>query len=240
METATCCCRSTRTARSRGRASISARSVSRCTRWTMSPGCCFCGPRRARWSATGCERSRYYSGTETVLSSSPFASVTGAAILQRRRDAECAKASVATQGLLHRCPKGPLRLGQRRALALRGGVILACCNRVSLDDLTGGVVDNHLVELAVLHRIDGELQLAFVHLELGGDWLAVTGARRQTTLEGHTSAQHRLCHRSLVPLLFALVLGRERAPPAHRCRGQHRDKPCLPRHVHVMPPISVK
>src|SRR5438132_1635884 len=57
METATCCCRSTRTARSRGRASISARSASRCTRWTMSPGCCFCGPRRARWSATGCDAS---------------------------------------------------------------------------------------------------------------------------------------------------------------------------------------
>ena len=34
----------------------------------------------------------------------------GAAILQRRCDADCAKASVASEDLLHRCAKGHLRL----------------------------------------------------------------------------------------------------------------------------------
>src|SRR5204862_705755 len=89
---------------------------------------------------------------------------------------------------------------------------LAFCNRLGLDDLTGGVVYDHLEELAVFHRVNGELQLPFLHLELGGNRLAVTGARRQTTLERHPSAQSRLCHRSLVPLLLVFVLGRERAP----------------------------
>src|SRR6266576_6513505 len=55
MGTATCCCRSTRTAPNRAPAWTSAKSASRCTPWTTSPACCSCGPRRARWSATGCE-----------------------------------------------------------------------------------------------------------------------------------------------------------------------------------------
>src|SRR3989475_5748483 len=54
------------------------------------------------------------------------------------------------------------------------------------------------------HRIDGELQFAFVHLELGGNWLAVTGARRQTTLEGHASAQHRLATAAWFPSCSSL------------------------------------
>src|SRR5712692_6047801 len=126
----------------------------------------------------------------------------GAAVLQRRCDADCAEASVASQGLLHRCPKGPLRLGHCRALAMRGGVVFAFCNRFGLDDLTGVVVYDHLEELPVLHRVNGELQLAFLHLELGGNRLAVTGARRQTTLEGHRSVHDGFCQCTLAAFPF--------------------------------------
>src|SRR5207237_7604901 len=70
----------------------------------------------------------------------------GAAILQRRCDADGAEASVASQGLLHRCSQGSLGLGHRRALALCGGVIFAFGNRLGLDDLTGVVVYDHLEE----------------------------------------------------------------------------------------------
>ena len=57
-------------------------------------------------------------------------------------------------------------------------------------------------------------------------------------LERHPSAHNGLCHGSLVAFFF-FFLGRECARRAHCCRGQDRDKPCLPRHVHVMLPISV-
>src|SRR5207249_11914949 len=46
-----------RTAASRARAWIWARSVSPCTQSTTSPACSSCGPRRARSSATGSDRS---------------------------------------------------------------------------------------------------------------------------------------------------------------------------------------
>src|SRR6266571_5105482 len=156
----------------------------------------------------------------------------GAAILQRRCDADSSEAGVPSQGLLHRCPKGHLRLGHRRLLALCGGVILAFCNRLGLDDLTGVVVYDHLEELDIFHRVNGELQFAFLHLELGGNRLAVTGAGRQTTLEGHPSAHDGFCQRTVATFLF---LGRESSPPAHCSQGQNRN---TPRHrLHVMPPI---
>src|SRR2546429_8404789 len=88
----------------------------------------------------------------------------------------------------HLSPKGPLLLGHCRALALCSGLIFSLRNRLGLDDRSGVVVYNHLEELAIFHRVNGELQFPFLHLELGGNWLAVTRARRQTTLEGHPSA----------------------------------------------------
>src|SRR5713226_3895170 len=134
----------------------------------------------------------------------------GAAILQRRCDADRAEASAASQGLLHRCLKRPLRFRHRRALAPRSEEIFTLGDRLGLGELTGVVVYNHLEVLAIFHSVDGELQFAFLHLELGGKRLAVTGTRRQTTLEGHPSAQTPLGHRSLVPLWLVVVLGRER------------------------------
>src|SRR2546429_6753710 len=95
----------------------------------------------------------------------------------------------------HLSPKGPLLLGHCRALALCSGLILALSNRLGLDDRTGVVVYNHLEELAIFHRVNGELQFPFLHLELGGNWLDVTRARRQTTFFFSSRRRHTRCSR---------------------------------------------
>src|SRR5437867_3441719 len=79
------------------------------------------------------------------------------AIRHRRCDADCAKASVGSQRVLHRCTQRDLRLGHRRALTLCGGVVFAFSNRLGLDDCTAVGIDNHLEELSTRRRIDGEL-----------------------------------------------------------------------------------
>src|SRR2546426_4791756 len=146
------------------------------------------------------------------------------AVLQRGKDADDAIAFV----LLHRFGGGrverALGLGHRLALRLRRREVCVMRDRLCLGDLPGLVIDDHLGEVVTFHRVDGELQLAFLHLVLRRDRLAFLGARRQALLERRLDALQRLGQfRALLVVVRLRPTYRHREAPRHEKRHRgHR------------------
>src|SRR5439155_6337746 len=88
-------------------------------------------------------------------------------VLERRDDADSLVTLVYLEGLLECRTKRPLRLLHRLALGLGSPEILPLRYCLDVHDLAAERIHPDLGELVSLHRIDRELELPVLHLELG-------------------------------------------------------------------------
>src|SRR5262249_55258989 len=106
------------------------------------------------------------------------------------------------RGLLHRFSQRDLCLRHRGALRPSRGEIAGFCEWLDCGAFAGGVIDQHLRKLAVLCRVDRELEPAVLDLAIARDRLTFLFARGQSLLQADLGAAKCLDQRFRI-----LVLG---------------------------------
>src|SRR5438552_5407034 len=150
----------------------------------------------------------------------------GMSILQRGHDAHRAVARVRLHGLGRGGDERPLGLRHGLTLRLRRGEVLGARERLDLGDLAGRGIDDDLRERGALHRVDGELQVVLVDLELRRDRLALSRTGLETALQRHLRGLQRL---GKLGVLLVVVLLRPARRHRHEPRHQKRQRhPRLP------------